>query len=171
MESREILEIEVLQAARDMGIGTFIFRNMLARELELNLSESLCLTYLGVRGQMLPGEISRMVGLKSGSTTTMLDRLEKKSFIRRVPSRTDRRKMIVELTELYRNESLKYVQAIQKAHKRLIAGYSDDKLKVILDFLQGFSENLAKSSDDVRSFFDALFLGEEKPGNRNGQGG
>lgn len=153
MDSRETLERDVLMAARDVAIGTLIFRNALAKSLDLNLSESLCLTYLAVKGQMSPSDLSRLIGLKTGSITTLLDRLEKMDYITRRPSGTDRRKVHIELTDNYKKESLAQVQGVQKAHKELITSYSPDELTAILGFLHGFTTNLAKNSEEVRGFF------------------
>jgi DNA-binding MarR family transcriptional regulator len=154
MDSRDTLERHVLMAAGSVGIGTLIFRNALAKSLDLNLSESLCLTYLAVKGQMSPSELSRLIGLRTGSITTLLDRLEKLDFIIRKPSGTDRRKLLIELTDHYKKESMIQVKNIQSAHKELIAGYSTDELSIILGFLQGFTINLKKNSEEVRDFFD-----------------
>jgi len=156
MDSRGELELSVLMATRNVGIGSLIFRNMLAKRLDLNLSESLCLTYLGVKGQLSPSDLSRLIGLKTGSTTTMLDRLERMGYIRRIPSDTDRRKLIIRLTEQYKNESASQVREVQKAHKALIAEYSTDDLGVISRFLRGFTSNLARNSEEVNAFFDEL---------------
>lgn len=153
MDSRETLERQVLMAARDVAIGTLIFRNALAKSLDLNLSESLCLTYLAVKGQMSPSDLSRLIGLKTGSITTLLDRLEKMDYIVRKPSGTDRRKVHIELTDHYKKVSLSQVQNVQRAHKELIASYSEDELKAIQGFLNGFTTNLSNNSDEVRDFF------------------
>jgi DNA-binding MarR family transcriptional regulator len=46
-----------------------------------------------------PGEIAAWARMAPSSITGRLDALEKRGFIRRLPSPTDRRKVIVELTE------------------------------------------------------------------------
>jgi len=156
MDSRETLERRVMMSARDVGIGTLIFRNALAKSLDLNLSESLCLTYLAVKGRMSPSELSRLIGLKTGSTTTLLDRLEKLDYIIRIPSETDRRKLSIALTDHYKQASQTKVLNVQKAHRELITGFSEDELLAIAKFLRGFTANLANDSDEVRDFFGEI---------------
>lgn len=156
MEFKENLERQVLMATRDVGIGTLIFRNSLAKGLDLTLSESLCLTYLQVQGQLSPSTLAKLIGLRTGSTTAMLDRLEEMGYIRRLPSPVDRRKLLIELTDRFQNEARTQVQGVQKAHRDLITSYSAEELAVIARFLKGFSENLAQNSDEVREFFSTL---------------
>ncbi len=45
------------------------------------------------------GELAAAVGLTSAATTAMLDRLERKGLVRRVPDPGDRRSVLVEMTE------------------------------------------------------------------------
>ncbi|MBI4690157.1 MAG: MarR family transcriptional regulator [Nitrospirae bacterium] len=44
-------------------------------------------------------ELSKKTSLKKSTLTSMLDRLEKNGFIARIPSKEDRRKIIIKLTE------------------------------------------------------------------------
>jgi DNA-binding MarR family transcriptional regulator len=153
MNLKKDLEVDVLMAARDNGIGTILFRNALAKKFGLNLTESLCLTILGIKGVSNPTELARYVGLSTGSTTTMLDRLEKRNFIRRKPNPDDRRGVIIEFEEDYVKAAQESVAGIQKAHRELIARYSEDELKIIADFLRAFTQNLTEQTakiEDVR---------------------
>ncbi len=148
------LEADVLDAAADAGIETIFFRNALAKKLGLTLTESLCLTILGVDGASTPTELARFVGLTTGSMTTMLDRLEKRRFVRRRPNPSDRRGIIVEIDVAYGDSAGDLVAGVQKAHRDLISTYSREQLLVIADFLRGFAKNLrthAESGGDDAS--------------------
>lgn len=155
MESKRDLEADTLMAARDSGIATILFRNALAKKFGLSLTESLCLTLLGTTGVSTPTELARYVGLSTGATTAMLDRLEKRRFIRRKPNPDDRRGVIIEFDEDYVRSAQESVAGIQAAHKELIARYSEDELRTITDFLRGFTDNLtthaAKIENERRS--------------------
>ena len=142
MNSNQDLKFKVLVAARDNGIASILFRNALAKKLGLNLTESLCLTILGVTGISTPTEIAKFTGLTSGSTTTMLDRLEKKNFIKRKSNPGDRRGVLIEIDGKYAKTAQKLVSGIQKAHNELIASYTDAELKIIEDFLIRFTGNV-----------------------------
>jgi len=143
------LEADALMAARDSGIATILFRNALAKRFGLSLTESLCLTLLGTTGVSTPTELARYVGLSTGSTTTMLDRLEKRKFIRRKPNPDDRRGVIIEFDEDYVRLAQESVAGIQQAHRELIARYSEDELKTITDFLRAFTANMTEHAAKI----------------------
>lgn len=149
MHSKENLEFDVLMAARENGIGTILFRNALAKKLGLNLTESVCLTILSIKGVSTPTELARYTNLTTGSTTTMLDRLEKRNFIRRKPKPDDRRGVIIEINENYARTAQKLVAGIQKAHQELIASYSEEELTLIVDFLNRFTENMREHAEKI----------------------
>lgn len=149
MKSRNDIESSALFAAREYGIGTIFFRNTLAKSLGLNLTESLCLTILGIRGESTPTELARFTGLTTGATTTMLDRLEKRKFIRRRPNPRDRRGIIVEIDETYAESARGLVEGIQKANRELVAKFSDSDLIVAAEFLNGLAANLSTESKRI----------------------
>lgn len=146
MDSRQDLEIQTMMAARAYGISGILFRNALARKLGLNMTDGQCLSILGITGVSSPKELARYTGLTSGSTTAMLDRLEKAGFIRRKPNPEDRRGVLIEITETWGEVAGGLVAGIQEAQKALIADYSDEELAVITDFLIRFAENTKKQT-------------------------
>jgi DNA-binding MarR family transcriptional regulator len=68
------------------------------RLLDVNPTDLRCLDWL-TGGRMSAGELSRATGLSSAATTSMIDRLERKGFVRRVREADDRRQVLVEMTE------------------------------------------------------------------------
>jgi DNA-binding MarR family transcriptional regulator len=149
MRSKEDLEFNVLTAVTDYSIGAILFRNALAKKLGLNLAESLCLTILGIKGVSAPTELARYTGLTTGSTTTMLDRLEKRNFIRRKPNPDDRRGVIIEIDENYARTAQESAAGIQKAQRETIAGYSEQELEIIADFLNRLTENMREHAGKI----------------------
>lgn len=149
MKSQQELEQQVFMAARDQGISSVLFRNAIARKLGLNASDSECLSFLGIKGTATPTELSRYTGLTSGSTTAMLDRLEKAGYIRRIPNPNDRRGSLVELDPRYGEVAMPLVAGVQKAHKELLASYTPEELAVIADFLTRFTRNVAEQTDEI----------------------
>jgi DNA-binding MarR family transcriptional regulator len=74
------------------------FDDEVGRLLGLNPADLRCLDWLS-EGRMSAGDLSRATGLSSAATTSMIDRLERKEFVRRVRSEADRRKVMVEMTQ------------------------------------------------------------------------
>ena len=50
-------------------------------------------------GQLTAGEIAVQTGITSGAVTAMLDRLEREDLVQRRPDTTDRRRVLVQLTD------------------------------------------------------------------------
>lgn len=142
MPSKEDLERQVLMSAAEYGINAVLFRNAIGRKLGLNITDSECLSVLGTKGISTPTELAHYTGLTTGSTTAMLDRLEKAGFITRRPNPADRRGVLIEINQESPKTTGPMVAGVQKAHRELIASYSAAELEVIADFLARFSQNV-----------------------------
>jgi DNA-binding MarR family transcriptional regulator len=149
MNFKKDLEEQVMTAARDNGISSVLFRNAIARRLNLNAADAACLGLLAIKGISTPSELARYTGLTTGSTTAMLDRLEKARFIRRTPNPRDRRGLLIEINEKYTETAGPLVAGIQKAQSKLIASYKDSELKTIADFLMRFTDNVKQHTKKI----------------------
>ena len=146
MELMRNLEKQVFAAARDNGISSVLFRNAVARKLGLNITDGECLSVLSIKGVSTPTELARYTGLTSGSTTAMLDRLERTQFIRRKTNPDDRRGVLIEITKKWTETAGPLVRGIQQAHAELIASYSDEELETIADFLTRYTNNVIENT-------------------------
>src|SRR5690606_16318299 len=73
------------------------FDDAVGRALDLGATELRCLDWL-TDGAMSSGELAKAIGLRPAATTTLVDRLSRRGFVRRGPAPADRRKVLVELT-------------------------------------------------------------------------
>lgn len=142
MTPKQELEHQVLMAARDQGLSSVLFRNAIGRKLGLNITDWECMSLLTIKGTSTPTELARHTGLSTGSTTAMLDRLEKVGFIRRTPNPDDRRGVLVDVSTEYRRKAGPLVAGIQIANGKLLAGYTEKELEIIADFLTRFTKNV-----------------------------
>lgn len=142
MDTQQLAQAKALGAARNVGIATILFRNVLAQRTNLSLTESLCLTLVGLKGSATPTELARLIGLSTGSMTTLLDRLEDRGIIRRRPRPGDRRGLLVEIAEEHQKESGSLVSGIQRAQSSLACQYSPEQLELIASFLNRYADNL-----------------------------
>lgn len=129
-------------AARDQGISSVLFRNALGRKLGVSVTDNECLSFITIKGVATPTEIARYTGLTTGSTTAMLDRLEKSEYITRKPNPNDRRGSLVEINKKWTEAAGPLVAGVQMAHKALFTRYTDEELAVIVDFLTRFTQNV-----------------------------
>jgi len=146
MDAKQDLAQQVMMAAREQGVSSVLFRNAVSRKLGLNITDSECLSFLTIKGTSTPGELARYTGLTSGSTTAMLDRLERAGFIMRTPNPKDRRGVLIEISRQYMTTAGPLVAGIQKAQSELIASYSDAELATIADFLARFADNVKEQT-------------------------
>lgn len=149
MNSKQELEKQVFLAAREQGLSSVLFRNAIGRKLGMSVTDNECLSYLTMKGVATPSQLAQYTGLTSGSTTTMLDRLEKAGYITRRPNPDDRRGVLVEATRAWQETAMPLVMDIQAAHRDLISKYSEEELKVIADFLQGFTTNVQNQTKKI----------------------
>lgn len=151
MSKNKNLQFDTIMAARDYGINTMLFRNAMAKKLDLTLTESVCLTLLGTGTISTPSEISKYTGLTTGATTTMIDRLVKKGFIKRKANQNDRRGVVLEIEEEYSKIAFPMIKGIQKSNEKVINEFSDEELKVIANFLNKFAINLKSEIEDLEN--------------------
>ena len=93
---------------------------------------------------MTAGRLASESGLSTGVVTTLVDRLERAGYVRRVRDEVDRRRVLVELTDAARARAGEIWGPIgQESAERMVA-YSDAGLAFLLDFLKGSREFLAR---------------------------
>ncbi len=83
---------ELILAAEHFGLAA-------ANALALRVSDSQAVSYLYARGAMGQTALGELLGLNTGTMTVLVDRLERSGIAKRIPHPTDRRRLIVQLTE------------------------------------------------------------------------
>lgn len=150
MNSIRKLEQQVFTATRENMISTILGRNAVARKLGLNTTDMECISLLAIKGTSTPKELTRYTGLTTGSTTAMLDRLEKVKFIVRKPNPKDRRGILIEINQKWIETAEPLVRGVWKAQAELIASYSDEELETIADFLTRFTNNMTEHTKAIQ---------------------
>jgi DNA-binding MarR family transcriptional regulator len=149
MLAKKDLEKQVMMAARDQGVASVLFRNAIGRKLCLNITDSECLSFLTIKGVSTPTELAHYTGLTTGSTTAMLDRLEKAKFIVRKPNPKDRRGLLIEINQHWMETARPLVAGIQHAHMELLTRYTSEELEIIADFLTRFTKNVKDQTKEI----------------------
>ena len=119
---------------------TDAYDEAVADALGLNRTDQRCLDVLEQEGPATAGRLAAVMGLTSGAVTTVLDRLERAGYARRVRDESDRRRVQVELTEQARRDLWPYYEPLARMSEALYARYSDDQLALLLDFLETAGE-------------------------------
>ena len=114
--------------------STDAFDDAVAQRLELNRTDLRCLDWL-FDGPKSAGQLAAATGLSSAATTTLLDRLERRGLVRRVPDPSDRRKVLVEMSDLGRRATGDLYGPLAREGARLLERYADEQLAAMRDQL------------------------------------
>jgi DNA-binding MarR family transcriptional regulator len=131
----ELLE-QLALAGRASSAATVMFHTAVAARQGLNASEEKALDLLERSGPLTAGELARRSGLAPASVTALVDRLERKGFVRRIPNPGDGRSVLVEVDSerVYATVAPLFADWVGSLYD-LYAGYTDEQLEVILHFL------------------------------------
>ena len=121
----------------------------MGRQLGLNPADLRCLDWLVDRARSA-SELSEATGLSSAATTAMIDRLERKGFVRRSRSVDDRRRVLVEMTEWGR-ERAGSSTAPGRRGTGLLDRFSTEELASMVRHLQEITELTDRHRNRLRS--------------------
>jgi DNA-binding MarR family transcriptional regulator len=120
-----------------------------AERFGLNRTDLRCLDLLSQAGALTPTQLARALGFTSGGITTVVDRLEQAGYARRRPDPADRRRVVVEPTELLARQDAEVFGQLVRGTEALLATYSDAELATIHDFLARARETIAAHADSL----------------------
>ena len=100
----------------------------------LGPAERLCLSFLWP-GPQTASAIAKHTRLTPAAVTALIDRLEKRGFVRRKADPDDRRKVLVEAADETRRVSAEAYLPLRDAGAESLAKYSEAELKVVADVL------------------------------------
>ncbi|MFD0684077.1 MarR family winged helix-turn-helix transcriptional regulator [Actinomadura fibrosa] len=90
----------------------------------------------GRHGRAAPSELAADLGMPPNSVTGRLDALERRGFVRRSPSATDRRRVVVELTEEGRAAWLGAMGGVGKEEHRALGALTPDERHTLSELLR-----------------------------------
>ena len=154
---RQRLETDFLLALRRAGSIMQLLGQMSAERIGINVTDLNCLNIVALTGSMTAGDLARATGLTTASITGVLDRLEEGGFVRRERDPHDRRRVIVKLNA---GPGLREIGPtfgpLLKAWRATAAGYSDDELRLLLEFQRRFEEIVREQLARLRGEGDGL---------------
>ncbi len=147
--TRQVLLAQLGDAMQAYQRATQAFDDEVGRQLGVNSADVRCLDWLVDRPRTA-GELSAATGLSTAATTAMIDRLERKDFVRRVRSDDDRRKVLVEMTEHGRERTGAFYGPLVLEGLPLLDRYSTVELQAMLRHLVAIREMTERHRDRVR---------------------
>lgn len=141
-ESREARETAIVESTRRMIASAVLYSHQVAERLGLGPSDAQFMTLLDVHGSLTPGRLAELTGLKTGTVTGVLDRLENAGFVRRDRDPGDRRKVIVSVHQAQIDAKVSPHYAGQAQWLTdLLGRYDDRQLALIEDFMAAVAAN------------------------------
>ncbi|MCP3926412.1 MAG: MarR family transcriptional regulator [Desulfobacterales bacterium] len=90
-----------------------------------------------LEGQKSMNDLSELLNVKNSTITGLVDRLEKKGFVKRVSDPKDRRKWNIVITDSGTIEIKKASKVISSINNEICEGYTDDELDSFTKILKG----------------------------------
>lgn len=137
--SRDVLIQRATVAIYNNSTTSVFFHTAVAEQVGLGATEEKTLLMLS-DGPRTAGEIAQHTGLTTGSVTSLIDRMEKKGFVRRIRDTQDRRRVIVEADPDALTRLATIFATLQPDFADLFDGYSDEELRVIVEFIERSSQ-------------------------------
>jgi DNA-binding MarR family transcriptional regulator len=134
---RERADLEVAFAAglRRTGALMQLMGTAAADKIGINATDLNCLNILSFSGHMTAGELARATGLTTASITGVVDRLEEAGFVTRERDPHDRRRVVVQINlDRAMNDVAQVFVPMLRAWREMASRYSDDELRLIVDF-------------------------------------
>ncbi len=134
--AREDILAEVTEELRLSGVTKDIADQVVADYLGLNRTDTRCLDIVERLDGVSAGRLAAEAGLSTGAVTTVLDRLERAGFARRVQDPGDRRRVLVELTPAARRQLQELYAPLADATMHQLEGYTTDEVSLVRDFMR-----------------------------------
>jgi DNA-binding MarR family transcriptional regulator len=149
---RAKLLAELTHQARVSTTWTVLLHHAIASRSGINVTDMQCINLLQLRGPMTPGQLADAMFLTTGGAiTTVIDRLEKAGMVRRRRDEQDRRRVLVEAAQDGPVAELSgRFQPVAELYGKVLDGYTDEQLELILDYLVRTNEASPEVIDRVK---------------------
>ena len=106
-----------------------------AKRMSLEASELAALEHLQAAGPMTQKGLGERLSISPGAVTAMIDRLESRGYVERIPNPEDRRSALVLITKVGVEESVRHLWPYIEDMRGVEEGFSEEEREVIARFL------------------------------------
>ncbi|OUM97187.1 MAG: hypothetical protein A9Z00_01790 [Thermobacillus sp. ZCTH02-B1] len=114
-------------------------------EMPVTLPQLMLLNLTHQHGPYRLTDLATKIEVKPSAVTVMVDRLEKRGFVRRVPDPGDRRAVLVEVTEEGRGALRKAWNLREELLGRVTARLGSEEVKLLADLLERLTGERART--------------------------
>jgi DNA-binding MarR family transcriptional regulator len=132
---RKALEDSLMFAGREYSTAALMLHHAVADRLGLSVTDLKTLDILQRVGAVTAGEIASHTHLATASVTNLIDRLERKRFVRRARDPKDRRRVVVELTPTFGKKVAPLFESLGRRMMTRFSTYRSSDIEIIRGFL------------------------------------
>ena len=140
----------IKESLRALSNQLSLFNHQISAHVELRDVDLDCLELINRHGPLNPSALARLAGLHPATMTGILDRLERGGWITRERDPADRRAVVVRTRRDRIAELFRLYAGMNHAMDQLCAGYSDDQLDLLADFLHRTTTAGRDATDELR---------------------
>jgi MarR family 2-MHQ and catechol resistance regulon transcriptional repressor len=120
----------------------------LVQPFDLTPSSGLVLGILAdAEAPLPPNQIAERLIISRASITGLLDSLERRGYVRRMPHSSDRRMLLIEMTESGRNIANEFRLVVHRQQKEWLAALTESEQGQLVDTLHRLQSALADDKD------------------------
>lgn len=121
---------------RALGSNLDALDEAVAARFGLHRTDLRCLEIVGRDGPMSAGALAEQAGLSTSAVTSVIDRVERSGNLRRLSDARDRRRVLVEVTEMGRQRGREAFSGLQHGTDQLLRRYSSEELRLLGGFVE-----------------------------------
>jgi DNA-binding MarR family transcriptional regulator len=133
-EKKQLLVDELVHIARAHEAANDAFDEVAREKLGVNRTDLRCLNIIDNSGPMTAGRLAELSGLTTAAVTSVLDRLERAGYARRVRDQPDRRQVMVEVTPLLAERATPIWGPLGEEARSTLSRMSAEELEALIDF-------------------------------------
>lgn len=121
----------------------------IAELLGVNRTDIVCLDILARLGTVTAGRLAEESHLTTGAITAVVDRLERAGYVRRLPDPADRRRVLVETTERFKELAEHAWGPVANAWLDAGGRFTHEQLETIREFLRLGTELSYRRAEEI----------------------
>ncbi|HEY1619335.1 MAG TPA: MarR family transcriptional regulator [Streptosporangiaceae bacterium] len=145
------LRRRVARSLRALGSDLDLLDEAAAARFGLHRTDLRCLEIVARSGPLSAGALAERAGLSTSAVTSVIDRVERSGDLRRRGDASDRRRVLVEVTELGRRRGREAFAGLIDGTDRLLSRYSPGELRLIGGFVEEVSSVITAQAAEAGS--------------------
>ena len=139
----------IKESLRELAVQLSLLNHHVGAHVDLKEVDLGCLELIGRYGPLSPSALARRAGLHPATMTGILDRLERGGWVARDRDPNDRRAVVVRVRRDRGAELFRLYAGMNTSMDQICAGYSDDQLELLADFLRRTTDAGQTATDEL----------------------